>query len=415
MTDFRYKAVDKAGKPVTGVVQAEDERAAARAVQDMGYIPVRITTGPLPLSAQGSARHLFQGLTDWASSLFQRISPKDVMIFTQDLATLLRAGLPVDRALSIEMQAVENERLREVIASILDSVKGGSYLSDAMAQYPEIFPRLYVNMVKAGESGGIVGEVLTRLGEFLEEMIELRDYVKFALVYPIFLAVVGGLSIIILLVFVIPKFSVIFDDMGKALPMSTQILLSMSNAFRKWWFLIAGGIAAGLAWIRHYVQTPEGRERMDRLKLRMPLVGKLVQSMEVARFARTLGTLQESGVPMLQAIVLAKDVIGNKIMREALEGISERVKEGERFSAALGSTELFPQLAVQLITIGEETGKLGEMFLRIAESYEKMVRATVKRLISLLEPAMILVMGLVVGFIVISMLMAIFSVNELPF
>ena len=375
----------------------------------MGYIPIRI------VPSGGKAEAIFGGLQRRTLSFFNRVSGRDVMVFTQDLSTLLAAGLPVDRALRIQMEVTENEKMKGIIGHMLDDVKGGAYLSDALGNYPAVFSKLYVNMVKAGESGGIMGEVLERLGAFLEDTVELKDFIKSALVFPVFLVLVGGVSILILLTFVIPKFSLIFSDMGQALPLPTQILLATSAILRKGWLPITGGLVVLSLWLRRYLKTPRGRARIDGYGIAMPVLGKVIRSIEIARFTRTLGTLQNSGVPILQAMVLSKDIMNNRAMSEAMEKITKSVKEGDRLSVALRQVPLFPALAVQMITIGEETGRLGEMLLRVAASYEKTVKTMIRRLISFLEPAMILFMGLVVGFIVISMLMAIFSLNELPF
>jgi len=407
MSVYSYKATDLSGKIIKGTLDAGDEKTAVGKLQEMGYIPIRI--------AQSGGIQKASGISAGFSALFQRISTKDVMVFTQDLSTLLEAGLPVDRSLSILTDVSENEKFATVIQEIRKSVQGGAYLSDAMSMHPAVFSKFYVNMVRAGEAGGVLGTVLERLGEFLETSQELKEYIRSALVYPLFLLFVGGISVIILLVFVIPKFSVIFADMGQAIPLSTRILLTMSNILKSFWWLIlpaAGGIVIAF---RRYANTPAGRQRLDRCNLRVPLIGDLIRKIEVARFARTLGTLMGNGVPILRALELVRDIISNTVIAGALETVRERVKEGERLSKPLEDTQVFPSLAVQMITVGEESGKLDEMLVRVAQNYEKNVRNTVKRLISLLEPAMILVMGLVVGFIVISMLTAIFSMNEMPF
>jgi general secretion pathway protein F len=270
-------------------------------------------------------------------------------------------------------------------------------------------------MVRAGEAGGVLEAVLGRLAAFLETSQDLRDYIKSALVYPLFLVLVGGVSIIILLTFVIPKFSIIFSDMGQSIPMSTQFLLGLSDVLRTYWWAIFGILGLAYFLLRRYLNTPEGRLKMDRRKMTLPVAGDLVKKIEVARFARTLGTLTKSGVPILQALNLVKDIMVNQVIANSMEEICDRVKEGERLSRPLSDMGVFPSLAIQMITVGEETGKLDSMLLRVADNYEKVVKNMVKRFVSLLEPAMILGMGLVVGFIVISMLMAVFSMNEMPF
>ena len=288
-------------------------------------------------------------------------------------------------------------------------------MSDALAKYPKVFSTFYINMVKAGEAGGILEDVLKRLSLFLESSQDLKDYIKSAMVYPVFLVMVGGVSIIILLTFVLPKFSIIFSDMGQAIPSSTRFLLWFSDVLRIYWWLILGGLAAVFYFLKRYVNTPAGRLKMDYYRLHSPVIGELTEKIEVARFARTLGTLTRSGVPILRALNLVKDIITNQVIANTMGDISERVKEGERLSRPLSDVRVFPPLAIQMITVGEETGRLDEMLIRVAENYETIVKNMVKRLISFLEPAMILFMGIMVGFIVISMLMAIFSMNEMPF
>ena len=409
MPTYLYKATDSSGKVLNGSLEAEGEKGVVTELHDMGFIPIRIAL------SKGSGKRLDVDISKQISSFLKGVSSKDILAFTQDLSTLLESGLPVDRALSILIEAAEKEKVKEVVGDILKTVQGGGYLSDAMAKHPKVFSTFYVNMVKAGEAGGVLESVLGRLGAFLESSQELKDYIKSALVYPLFLVFVGGASIIILLTFVIPKFSVIFSDMGQAIPFSTRFLLDLSEVLRTYWWVMLGGLVAIFLFLRRYFSTRAGRLRLDRNKLSFPVVGGLVRKIEVARFARTLGTLTKSGVPILQALVLVKDIIGNRVIAKSMEEVYDKVKEGDKLSKPLSDSGIFPSLAIQMITVGEETGRLDGMLLRVAENYEKMVKDTVKRFISLLEPAMILAMGLVVGFVVISMLMAIFSMNEMPF
>jgi len=409
MPTYLYKATDSSGKVVNGSLEADGEKGVVAELHDMGFIPIRIAL------SKGSGRRFDVDISKQISTLFKGVSGKDILAFTQDLSTLLESGLPVDRALSILIESAEKEKVKEVIGDVLKTVQGGGYLSDAMAKHPKIFSRFYVNMVKAGEAGGVLESVLGRLGAFLASSQELKDYIKSALVYPLFLVFVGGASIIILLTFVIPKFSVIFSDMGQEIPFTTRFLLDLSEVLRSYWWVILGGLGAIVFFLRRYFNTRAGRLRLDRNKLSLPISGGLVRKIEVARFARTLGTLTKSGVPILQALVLVKDIIENRVIAKSMEEIYDSVKEGDKLSKPLSDSGVFPSLAIQMITVGEETGRLDQMLLKVAENYEKMVKDTVKRFISLLEPAMILAMGLVVGFVVISMLMAIFSMNEMPF
>ena len=405
---YSYKASDSVGKIVQNTLEASDEKDAVKSIQALGYIPIRIE----PAGRGKKLLNLDIGTS--LGSFFSGVSSKDIMLFTQDLYTLLGAGMPVDRALSILVNVAENKKMKVVIQEILKIVKGGGYLSDAFAKYPRVFPKLYVNMIRAGETGGVLEPVLGRLGIYLEMSQDLKDYIKSALVYPIFLVCVGGLSIIILMTYVIPKFSVIFSDMGSTMPLSTRMLLLMSQLLQTYWWAILGGLIFAWITMTKYASSMKGRLKIDQYKLRIPIMKSFVQKLEVARFTRTLGTLIQSGVPILQALELVEDIIGNRVISNGLKTVRTRVKEGERLSIPLSDSGVFPNLAVQMITVGEETGRMEEMLIKIADNYEKVMKNAVKRLIGFLEPAMILMMGVVVAFIVISMLMAIFSMNDIP-
>ena len=409
MTLFSYKATDASGKIVTGTVDADMEGEVVAQIQAKGYIPIRILPCTSKISKFGVER-----LTDIFSFL-KNPSGKDVMIFTQDLSGLLTAGLPMDKALSILIDVMENDRLKTCLNEVLKNIKSGSRLSDALGEYPDIFSGIYVNMVMAGESGGVLALVLQRLGIFLENSQDLKDYIKSSLVYPVFLMIIGGLSIIILLTVVIPKFSIIFSDLGQAVPFSTMLLLRLSDFVSKYWILMVGLICVLYIYSKQYIKTAKGRMKIDNFKIRAPFLGALLAKIEVSRFVRTLSTLLKSGVPILQALVLAKGVIGNRVVLNDMDKVIERVKKGDRISWSIKEVEDFPDMVSQMITVGEETGRMDEMLQRIADNYEKKIKNIVKSYVSLFEPVMILAMGIVVGAIVISMLMAIFSMNDLPF
>ncbi len=406
MPEFAYKATDRLGKMIEGSMEAKEERVVVSKLQALGYIPIQVG-----LPGETKALSL-----DVANLLpFKRVSTKDVMTFTHHLSTLLMAGLPLDRSLSILTELTQNRELSRILVEVLNGVRGGSSLADALAKYPKVFSRLYVNMVRAGEAGGFLEKILVRLSHFLESSQELKDYVASAMVYPILLSFVSGGAVIILLTYVIPKFTTIFADMGAALPASTQLLLTISDGVRDyWWALLLGGTGLYFG-ARSYLKTEEGRLRWDGFKLRMWIVRTLIQKIEIARFARTFGTLIQSGVPILQSLSIVKEIISNQVIARSMAEIHSGLKEGEGISHPLRRTNLFPPLAIHMITVGEETGTLDEMLLKVADTYDQDVRNTVKRFVSLLEPALILFMSLIVGFVVISMLMAIFSVNEIPF
>lgn len=409
MPKYYYKAVDASGKVIRGEIDAPEEKTVASQLHDSGCIPIRI-------KSYGIFYKFLQ--LDFSSDLladFKNVSSRDLLLFTQDFRTLLDAGLSVDRSLIILHDTAESGKLGEVIKGLLKYVQGGSSISDAMAKYPKVFSSLYINMIRAGESGGVLPEVLERLGEFLENIQRVKEYIKSALIYPAFLLSVGGISIIIMLTFVIPKFSVIFSDMGQTIPLSTSMLLGLSDFLRSYWWAFALAIIAGVIFIRQYANTDKGRLKIDALKIRLPIWGDLIKFVEVARFSRTLGTLIRSGVPLLQGLNLVREIMTNRVVGDSLKQVHDRVKEGEKLTTPLFQTGIFPPLAIQMISVGEETGNLEKMLLRVAKYYEDNVENKVKRFISLLEPVLILGMGLMVGFIVISMLMAVFSINEVGF
>ena len=409
MTQFSYKATDQSGKIVTGTQDASDEKGVVAALQAQGYIPIRITS-----SAKASSR-LSSG---WEKSIFgvlKKVSEKDILRFTEDLATLLDSGLPLDRSLQILRDASDKKGLKSVLNDVLKAVQKGSDLSEALANHPKRFSRFYVNMVKAGEAGGFLDLILKRMSIYLNDIKDLKDYIVSAMIYPLFLICIGGISILILLTYVIPKFAVIFADLGQAIPFSTQLLLSTAAFFQRYVLLLLAGFAAVIFLWRRFSMTPAGRYRIDSFLTTLPVVGGFIQELETARFARTLGTLIKSGVPILGSLTLVQGVIRNRLTAESLDFIRERVREGDALSKPLADSDMFPKLATQMIIVGEETGRLDEMLFKIGDIYEKKVRNLIKKGMSLMEPAVILTMGIIIGFIVISMLMAIFSMNDMPF
>jgi type II secretion system protein F len=413
MPQFHYQATTPQGKMVEGVMEAGEERMVAARLHDQGYLPLRIR-----LPGQAEARAAAQPRLALPSLPLPgrgRVRQKDLQIMTRELATLVSAGLPLDRALSVLTNITDREELKRAVGQILRLVQQGKSLAEALAEYPKIFPPLYVNMVKAGELGGFLDTALQRLADYLERAQEVQNEIKSALAYPVLLVVVGGLSIILMFTFVLPKFAVIFKDVGDALPASTRLLLFISNVLRSyWWALVLAGVA-GWFGLRRYVATPHGRFAWDRWRLRLVIFGELVLKREVAQFARTLGTLLKSGVPLLQALEVVADVAGNQVIRRGLTEARGGVREGQGISGPLGRSGVFPTLALQMVSVGEETGRLDEMLMRVAEYYERETFSQLKRLISLVEPLLIVVMGLIVGFVVVSMLLGIFSVNDMAF
>jgi len=408
MAQFQYRAADGDGKVVEGTIDAQDVSAAAARLQERGLIPLKV--GEAAAKRTGLASISLPNLS------WKKRGPKsrDLLVFTHEMSTLLAAGLPLDRSLSILADLSENPEMKRVVSEILQSVQRGKSLAESLGEHPKVFASLYVNMVRAGEIGGVLDQVLARLREYLESADELRGEVRSALVYPVILTIVALGSVTILLTYVLPKFATIFAQAGQALPLSTRFLLGLSDAMRSYWWamLIAVGLLA--AAFTHWTRTPAGRLRWDGLKLRMLLLGDLIRKLSVARFARTLGTLLRSGVPMLQALDIVRDVSGNVVLSKAIDQVKIGVRGGSGVSGPLGQTGVFPPLALQMISVGEETGRLDEMLVQVADYFDKEVRAQVKRLTSLLEPVLLLVGGVVVAFVVLSMFSAIFSINNLP-
>jgi type II secretion system protein F len=407
MAFFQYRAADQAGKVVEGVMEAEVEQSVVSRLHEMGCIPLRIA---LPGDSVGSSAQLRLPLLHR-----RKISQQQLLQFTQELSTLLAAGLPLDRSLSILGGLIEEKEFGAVLKTTLEAVRAGKSLASSMGEHPEIFPKLYVNMIRAGEAGGILESVLRYLAEYLESSQALKEDVKSALIYPIILATAAGLSLIILFIYVIPRFSVIFKDVGKALPWITRVVIGFSQALTQYgWIallLIILAVVGGL----FYVRTPEGKAETDSLLLRTWLLGDLIRKFETARFARTLSALLKGGVPLLDALGTVQGVVGNRLLARALGQVQLRVREGKGMARPLGESGLFPPLALNMIAVGEETGKLEAMLTEVAGYYDQEVKRTTKRLTSLLEPALILGMGLIIGSVVVSMLMAIFSINDLPF
>ncbi len=383
-------------------MEAPDQRAVVDRLHREEYYPIEV--------APQSERR------GWVPTFGRgRIRGRDLLAFTQQLATLFEAGLPLDRALAILEGLATTPRLKAVAGDLLRSVQSGSSFADALAKHhPRPFSRLYVNMVRAGEKGGVLEVALRRLADLLEANQEFRDAIVSALIYPAVLTSVGGGAVVFLLTFVIPRFAQIFADLGQAIPLSTQILLTVSTTIQEyWWALALAAVAAALG-ARIALGTAGGRVAWDRTVLRLPLVGEISLKLEVSRFARTLGTLLKSGVPVLSSLTVVKEMVGNTILAQAIERLGDGVKRGAGLATPMGESGVFPPLALHMVRVGEETGRLEEMLLKVAEAFEVEVRTAVKRFIALLEPGIILVMGLVVGFIVVAMLMAIFSINEIP-
>ncbi|GBE03439.1 type II secretion system protein F [bacterium BMS3Abin09] len=404
METYNYEATTKDGNVVTGTLEVANESLAIDRIQDMGYFPMKVSKAD---DVEGMVSRFF-------SSLQNRITDKDIMTFTYQLGVLLDASFPLDRSLSILSDLTEKRKLRELVEDLNSHVRSGKSFSDALSRYPKIFPLFFVNMVKAGEAGGFLEDAVSRLSTYLENSQGLKEEVRSALVYPMVLVVFGGASVVFLLTYVVPMFTQIFTDMDQTLPLPTLMLLALSNFLTDYWFMILLFIAAAIFFVRRYLNSENGNRTWDSMKFKLPIFGKLYQEVAVSRFSRTLGTLLASGVPILNAFQIVKGTLGSEKISGIISSVREAARKGRGISESLKKSDIFPPIAIHMVTIGEETGKLDEMLIKIADRFDIEVRTTVKRMLSLLEPALIIVMAVLVGFIVISMLLAIFSLSELP-
>jgi general secretion pathway protein F len=399
-TTFHFRAVTSEGKSRTGTLAAESEKAVARELRRQGLTPVYV-------GAQGSKEGLRLKLPS-----FVKGRRRDVLFFTQELSTLLNAGVPLDRALSITSELTERENFRGIVLDVLRVLKGGKSLADSLATHPEYFSDLYVNMVRAGEASGALGKVFERLAEFERSRDELRGYIVSSMVYPALLTVVGFASILVLLYFVVPRFATVFSDPRMRMPLPTKILLETSAVVQNYGWMVLLGLVLGILLLQAYIRTRQGRMWWDTFRLKVPLLGEALRKAETARFAQAMGTLVANSVPLVQCIHISGAILSNRRIAGSLEAVAQGVKRGEGIAGPLRKTGQFPPLASHLLSVGEETGQLDVMFARMAEIYENDTKAAIKRFTSLFEPLIILVMGVMVGALILSMMLAITSINE---
>jgi general secretion pathway protein F len=408
MTVYSYKATDKSGKFVEGDLEALDYRAAIQKIRQLNYFPVKVAEGK-------SAAKLSTKIKFSLPKFGSRVSTKNLMTFTQQLSTLVDSGLTLDEGLSTLIKLAETDEIHSILTDIRKRVHAGSAFADALEEHPDVFSKLYINMVRAGEAGGLVGEALDRLAMFLEKSVALKNNIQAAMVYPAILSFVGGSAVIILITFVVPQFTKLFEDMGAALPIPTQIMLGISTLFTEYWFAMILVVLGSTGAFTFYLKTDKGRLQWDGLLLKLPLFGPLIRKIEVSRFSLTMATLLKSGVPILQAMGIVQSILVNRVISDAVNNLKQALKKGKGLSGPLQAAEVFPPMAVQMITVGETSGSLDKMLTKVSKTYDKEVEQSIKQVISLIEPMMILFMALVIGFIVVSMLLAIFSANDIAF
>jgi len=402
MALFEYKAVSPTGETLRGTMEAMSAELVISKLQEAGNVPI-------DARAAGSGGFSLSALTFGR----QGINLREVGQFTQQLATLLGAGLPLDRSLQVLAELSENERARNLIAGVRDRVREGGTLSDALEAQHGTFNRLYINMVRAGEIGGTLDTTLERLADYLERSKDLKDSVISAMIYPIILLVMAVGSLVLLLVFVIPQFTPIFEELGGELPLLTKIVLAMGTILQNFWWAIIALIAVAIVWFRQMLASPERRLRWDGWTIKLRWVGDLITKLETARLSRTLGTLLTNGVPLLSALAIARNVVANTVMKQNVVEATKQVQTGGSLARNLAKSKNYPAFALQMISVGEETGQLDQMLIKVADAYDREVRTTVDRLLALLVPVMTLLLAGLIGMIVMSILLAILSINEL--
>jgi general secretion pathway protein F len=404
MPIFYFRAVNAAGEIIQGSLEAKGDQSVVQQLHQNKLIPLSISQGELTSA----------GAKLWPPSFFRKVGLPDIVQFSQEMAVLLNAGLPLDRSMQIILEVTKKPALRAMIEQIWRDMQAGKSLSEALSRH-RVFSPLYVSLVKAGEAGGFLELTFQRLGEYLTGLKELKNHVITALIYPMILGLVGGLSIILMLIFVVPRFEVFFQEMGQGLFWSTQILVQLSYLVRTYWWagLLLAAILGFGVW--HFWQSQKGHVWVDRLKLRTPVVGNLSRNLASAFFAKTLGTLLTNGVPLINALQVVTNTLPNRYMSQVLNGILVEVKRGQPLSKLLKKTNIFPEFFLHMVAVGEETGRLPDMLLNAAQSQEDEVRSEVKRMVALLEPVLILSMGLLVAFIIVSLLMPILNLYEFSF
>jgi type IV pilus assembly protein PilC len=407
MARFAYKAMNKDGKQTFGIVEAENQALAINNVRSLGLYPTQV--GEARKADERRVRKSKHGSDGF---YIGGVKTKQVVVMTRQLATLIDAGLPLLRSLNVLILQLKASKMKDILREISEDVQAGSTLSDALAKHPKAFDRLYVNMVRAGEAGGLLEVVLNRLAIFMERRQALKRKVRSAMIYPIAVVVIASGIVTFLLVRVVPVFAEIFQEFGKGLPAPTQFLVDSGEFVQYRWWLLLVILNSTIISIKLLAKSHTLKRIFDRVVLRIPLFGSLVIKVCVARFARTLGTLITSGVPILQALKITKDTIGNEVVQNAVQKVHDSIKEGDTMAAPLDEAKVFPQMVVNMIDVGEETGSLDAMLMKVADIYDAEVEAAVEGLLALMEPVIIVCLGGVIGFIVISLYMPIFTLGD---
>ena len=406
MPVYEYTALDIKGKTISGIIDADSSRAARQKLRASKTYPVSIEE--VHDTAAIKAPKTFSALRP-----FTRVRPQEVSMMTRQLATLLGAGLPLVPAIAALTSQTRSQSFKKMLAKIKDSIVEGNSFARSLSLFPGTFSPLYINMVTAGETSGALEIVLERLADITEKQQALKSRIQSAMAYPILMSLIGVLVLFFLLTFIVPNITSIFSDMNQTLPAPTLFLIRISDIFKMYWWIILIGIAGAVLILRHINKTVKGGYVFDKIKLLLPRLGVLAKKLAVARFSRTLGSLLENGVSMLSALGIVKNIVGNALIADAIEDASKEVGKGKGFGSALAESKIFPDLSIQMIQVGEQSGKLEEMLNKVADVFENEVEASIMTMTSLLEPVMILIMAVIVGFIVLSICLPIFEMSQL--
>ncbi|MHB1125383.1 MAG: type II secretion system F family protein [Bacillota bacterium] len=395
---FAYRARETTGKMVTGMLEADTQAAAVEVLRRQNRMVI-------DLKPKQASRNVSMNVQFGQP----KVTGRDLAIFCRQFSTLVNAGVNLMLCLSILEQQAEKKPLKEAIGAVMQSLREGSSLTDALAQHPKVFSQMFIYMVEAGETGGVLDEIMERLAQHLEKEYELNEKIKSAMTYPMVLAIVALLSITFMLTFILPKFAEMLTSLGTELPMLTKIVMGLSNAVRQYWYLIFGTLGGAFYGLRHYLQTEKGSMAKDQFVLRMPVFGMLNKKVIVSRFTRTLGTLLRGGVPILLALSVVKKTTGNKLASIGIATAEEHILNGRSMAPALELCGVFPPMVTRMISIGEETGTLDNLLEKIGTFYDQEVDVMVGKLASMLEPIMLVALAAVVGFMILAMMLPIFS------
>jgi len=406
MPVYEYIALDKAGRKANGIIDADSATSARERLRRSGIYPVEVK------ETSSRPKEISSGHTP-VSTLFKRVRLQDVSATTRQLSILLGAGITLVASLDALIQQVTNPLLKKVIAQVKESVNEGNSLAFSLSQHPKVFSQIYVNMVRSGEASGSLDLVLERLAEFSENQQILRGRIRAAMAYPVFMFFIGSLILFFLITFIVPNITKIFSEMHHTLPLPTLVLIGISNFLKSFWWIILLVLGGCAVLIGRFIKFPRGNRMWDEFKLRIPIVGGINTKISIARFGRTLGSLLQNGVPLISALQIVRNILNNILFAEVIDNAMEQIEAGKSIATPLAQSRWFPSIVVQMISVGEQSGELENMLNKIAHIYEKEVESKILIMTSMLEPVMILFMGLTIGFIVISILLPIFELNQM--